>query len=189
MVKGAGSAIALSSRARPGIGEQEKESRREAVRADPGHWYGYAMLADAVSRMSLVRYAQAATGLVGTAGRTHAAAVRELPGYLALYHQLETDLSRLDDAMMAAVNASSVRVSRTLHTSNWIILLAGAIGALITIAAGLRTLQAIRGPLRDMQTGLRAAAGATDNGPSRPRSCGSRTAARSLRLKKGRTSE
>ncbi|MFK0291242.1 tetratricopeptide repeat protein [Streptomyces sp. NPDC090442] len=32
---------------------------REAVRVDPGHWYGYAMLADAVSRMSLVRYAQA----------------------------------------------------------------------------------------------------------------------------------
>lgn len=32
---------------------------REAVRADPHHWYGYAMLADAVCRMSLVRYIQA----------------------------------------------------------------------------------------------------------------------------------
>ncbi|MFE0193669.1 tetratricopeptide repeat protein [Streptomyces sp. NPDC058989] len=32
---------------------------REAVRADPHHWYGYAMLADAVCRMSLVRYVQA----------------------------------------------------------------------------------------------------------------------------------
>ncbi|MGW1375519.1 tetratricopeptide repeat protein [Streptomyces sp. NPDC002446] len=32
---------------------------REAVRADPQHWYGYAMLADAVCRMSLVRYLQA----------------------------------------------------------------------------------------------------------------------------------
>ncbi|MFE3883148.1 tetratricopeptide repeat protein [Streptomyces lydicus] len=32
---------------------------REAVRADPHHWYGYTMLADAVCRMSMVRYAQA----------------------------------------------------------------------------------------------------------------------------------
>ncbi|EME98249.1 tetratricopeptide repeat protein [Streptomyces mobaraensis] len=32
---------------------------REAVRVDPHHWYGYAMLADAVWRMSLLRYAQA----------------------------------------------------------------------------------------------------------------------------------
>ncbi|GFE13380.1 hypothetical protein Sgleb_14270 [Streptomyces glebosus] len=32
---------------------------REAVQADPHHWYGYAMLADAVCRMSLVRYVQA----------------------------------------------------------------------------------------------------------------------------------
>ncbi|WP_407288389.1 tetratricopeptide repeat protein [Streptomyces sp. BP-8] len=32
---------------------------RAAVRADPHHWYGYAMLADAVCRMSLVRYVQA----------------------------------------------------------------------------------------------------------------------------------
>ncbi|MGW2412997.1 tetratricopeptide repeat protein [Streptomyces tubercidicus] len=32
---------------------------REAVRADPHHWYGYTMLADAVCRMSLVRYVQA----------------------------------------------------------------------------------------------------------------------------------
>ncbi|AZS75026.1 hypothetical protein DDE74_32570 [Streptomyces lydicus] len=32
---------------------------REAVRADPHHWYGYTMLADAVCRMSMVRYVQA----------------------------------------------------------------------------------------------------------------------------------
>ena len=31
---------------------------REAVRADPQHWYGYTMLADAVCRMSMVRYLQ-----------------------------------------------------------------------------------------------------------------------------------
>ncbi|BDM73991.1 hypothetical protein HEK616_74780 (plasmid) [Streptomyces nigrescens] len=32
---------------------------REAVRADPHHWLGYAMLANAVSRMSMVRHARA----------------------------------------------------------------------------------------------------------------------------------
>ncbi|MFE0378903.1 tetratricopeptide repeat protein [Streptomyces inhibens] len=32
---------------------------REAVRVDPQHWFGYAKLADAVSRMSLLRYVQA----------------------------------------------------------------------------------------------------------------------------------
>ncbi|MGY4984822.1 tetratricopeptide repeat protein [Streptomyces nigrescens] len=32
---------------------------REAVRADPQHWYGYTMLADAVCRMSMVRFFQA----------------------------------------------------------------------------------------------------------------------------------
>ncbi|MEV0368993.1 tetratricopeptide repeat protein [Streptomyces sp. NPDC050636] len=32
---------------------------REAVRVDPEHWYGYTMLADAVSRMALLRYVQA----------------------------------------------------------------------------------------------------------------------------------
>ncbi|MGW7368155.1 tetratricopeptide repeat protein [Streptomyces sp. NPDC054841] len=31
---------------------------REAVRVNPHHWYGYAMLADAVWRMSVVRYVQ-----------------------------------------------------------------------------------------------------------------------------------
>ncbi|GGX44796.1 tetratricopeptide repeat protein [Streptomyces noursei] len=45
-----------------GAGSSWREAEpvlREAVRADPGHWFGYAMLADAVCRMSLVRYAQA----------------------------------------------------------------------------------------------------------------------------------
>ncbi|MFD7612807.1 tetratricopeptide repeat protein [Streptomyces sp. NPDC059828] len=32
---------------------------REAVRINPHHWYGYAMLADAVWRMAMVRYTQA----------------------------------------------------------------------------------------------------------------------------------
>jgi methyl-accepting chemotaxis protein len=104
-------------------------------------------------RPPLVRYAQSATGMVAT---PQAAG---LPAYLSLYHQLETDLSELDDAMMAAVDAASARGTRTSHTSDWIILLAGVLGALITVLVGVRTLRAIRGPLQDMLAGLRAAAG------------------------------
>jgi methyl-accepting chemotaxis protein len=109
-------------------------------------------------RPPLVQYAQAATGLVSTAATNHAAAAGELSSYLTLYHQLETALSQLDDAMMAAVDAASADGTRTSHTSNWIILLAGVLGALLTILVGLRTLQAIRGPLQQMLAGLRAAA-------------------------------
>ncbi len=109
-------------------------------------------------RPSLVRYTQAATTLVGAAASDHAAAAGELGAYLTLYHQLEIALSRLDDAMMAAVDTASTHGTRTSHTSNGIILLAGALGVLITVLAGLRTLTAIRGPLREMLGGLRAAA-------------------------------
>jgi methyl-accepting chemotaxis protein len=104
-------------------------------------------------RPALAQYAQTATAL---AKSPKAAG---LPAYLTLYHQLETDLSQLDDAMMAAVDAASADGTRTSHTSDWIILLAGVLGALITIVVGLRTLQVIRRPLRQMLAGLRAAAG------------------------------
>jgi methyl-accepting chemotaxis protein len=103
-------------------------------------------------RPPLAQYAQAATGLVNSP------TAAGLPAYLSLYHQLEDDLSQLDDAMMAAVDAASADGTRTSHTSNWIILLAGVLGALITSLAGLRTLQVIRRPLREMLSGLRAAA-------------------------------
>ncbi|MEV6843821.1 methyl-accepting chemotaxis protein [Actinoplanes sp. NPDC051411] len=104
-------------------------------------------------RPPLVQYTQSATGLAASPDPAG------LSAYLSLYHQLEADLSQLDDAMMAAVDAASARGTRTSHTSDWIILLAGVLGALITILVGLRTLQAIRGPLRQMLAGLRAAAG------------------------------
>jgi methyl-accepting chemotaxis protein len=103
-------------------------------------------------RPPLVQYTQSATGL---ADSPRAAG---LPAYLTLYHQLETDLSQLDDAMMAAVDTASADGTRTSHTSDLIILLAGALGAVITILVGLRTLRVIRRPLRQMLDGLRAAA-------------------------------
>src|SRR4051812_35242101 len=82
-------------------------------------------------RPPLVQYTQSATGI---AASPRAA---DLPAYLTLYHQLETDLSQLDEAMMAAVDTASADGTRTSHTSDWIILLAGALGALITILVGL----------------------------------------------------
>ncbi|MFI6075715.1 methyl-accepting chemotaxis protein [Actinoplanes sp. NPDC051343] len=103
-------------------------------------------------RPPLVDYVRSATELA------EKPAPAGLAAYLALYHQLETDLSQLDDAMMAAVEAASARGTQTSHTSDWIILLAGVLGALITALVGLRTLQAIRRPLQQMLAGLRAAA-------------------------------
>src|SRR5438132_186346 len=55
----------------------------------------------AQGRTKLVQYAQTAETLVSTAASDHAAAVGQLTAYLAIYHQLEDELSALDDAMMA----------------------------------------------------------------------------------------
>jgi methyl-accepting chemotaxis protein len=118
-----------------------------AVEAPPGLRDDYARI-----RPPLVQYTQSATGLVSSPKPSG------LPAYLSLYHQLETDLSELDDAMMAAVDAASVHGAETSHTSDWIILLAGGLGALIITLVGTRTLQAIRRPLQHMLAGLRAAA-------------------------------
>ncbi|MFC4465909.1 tetratricopeptide repeat protein [Streptomyces xiangluensis] len=53
----------------PGRGWLEAEPvLREAVRVDPHHWFGYALLADAVWRVSLVRYAKA-TGATKVSAR------------------------------------------------------------------------------------------------------------------------
>jgi methyl-accepting chemotaxis protein len=104
------------------------------------------------NRPALEQYARSATALASTPDPAGLAA------YLTLYHHLETDLSQLDDAMTAAVDAASADGTRTSHTSDWIIVLAGVLGALITIVVGARTLRAIRGPLRQMLVGLRAAA-------------------------------
>ena len=111
-----------------------------------------------LGRTKLVQYAQTAQKLVATAATDHAAAVGQLTGYLAIYHQLEDELSALDDAMMTAVQAASDLGTRESHTSNLIIVLAGLLGALITAAAVVATVRAIRRPLREMLAGLRAVA-------------------------------
>ena len=109
-------------------------------------------------RPRLVVYADTAASLVATAGSDHAQAKSQLEGYLAIYSELEDKLGALDDAMLKAVKAASDNGTAKARNSDWIIMLAGLAGAVITVLAGLLTLRAIRRPLREMLTGLRAAA-------------------------------
>jgi methyl-accepting chemotaxis protein len=124
-----------------------------AVEAPPALRNEYARV-----RPQLVTYTESAVAVVKLAGTDHTAAQRQLGAYLTLYAALEKELSALDDEMGAEVTATSVRGTHTSTTSNWIILVAALAGALITAATGLLTLRAIRRPLREMLTGLRAAA-------------------------------
>jgi methyl-accepting chemotaxis protein len=109
-------------------------------------------------RPRLVAYAAAAARVVTAAGTDRPAATKLLGPYLTLYAQLEKDLSALDDGMGAEVQAAGARGIESSVTSNRIILLAALAGALLTTAAGLLTVRAIRRPLSEMLTGLRAAA-------------------------------
>ena len=109
-------------------------------------------------RPRLVTYVDTATKLVETAATDHDAAAAELPGYLTIYSELEEKLGALDDGMLSAVSVASKQGGSTARKSNWVILLAGLVGAAITVLAGVSTLRAIRRPLRAMLTGLRAAA-------------------------------
>jgi methyl-accepting chemotaxis protein len=110
-------------------------------------------------RARAVVYVDTAEKMVSTAASDHAAAAADLDDYLSVYAELEEELGALDDSMLVAVRAASDQGVASAHKSDWIIGLAGLAGALITALAGWRTLRAIRRPLREMLTGLRAAAG------------------------------
>jgi methyl-accepting chemotaxis protein len=110
-------------------------------------------------RPRLVVYADTATSVVTTATTDHAKAAAELAGYLAIYSELEEKLGDLDDRMLQSVKAASEQGVASARRSDWIITLAGLAGVLITALAGVQTLRAIRRPLREMLTGLRAVAG------------------------------
>jgi methyl-accepting chemotaxis protein len=113
----------------------------------------------AAVRPRLVLYAETAASVVTTAATDRAKAGSQLEGYLAIYSELEEKLGRLDTHMLAAVEAASQEGVATSRRSDWIIALAGLAGILITALAGWQTLRAIRRPLREMLSGLRAAAG------------------------------
>jgi methyl-accepting chemotaxis protein len=135
-------------------GDTLVENFDAAAAKAPGH-----LRADfARVRPAVLDYADSAATVVSTAATSHAGAAALLPGYLKLYGELEEDLGKLDDGMAAEVEAASDRGVASARTSIWIIALALLAAVLITAFAGLRTLGVIRRPLREMLTGLRAAA-------------------------------
>jgi methyl-accepting chemotaxis protein len=109
-------------------------------------------------RPRVAEYADIAARVVRVAGDEHAKAVAELDDYLTVYSELEEEMAALDDGMLSAVQAASDAGAASAGHSDWVIVLAGLAGALITAVVGVQTLHAIRRPLRDMLTGLRAVA-------------------------------
>ncbi|GAA0549079.1 hypothetical protein GCM10010172_33870 [Paractinoplanes ferrugineus] len=104
-------------------------------------------------RPRVVIYADTAVSLVDSRSAA------QLPGYLKIYAELEEQLGALDDGMMRAVRTASDQGVASSRRSDLVIGLAGLAGALLTALAGGRTVRAIRGPLREMLSGLRAVAG------------------------------
>jgi methyl-accepting chemotaxis protein len=110
-------------------------------------------------RPALSAYADTATGIVTTAATSHAAAQAQLAGFLKQFGALEESLGAIDEAMLADVRQAGGNGAAAAAKSGWIILVAGLAGALLTAAAALLTVRAIRRPLREMLAALRAAAG------------------------------
>ncbi|AGZ39921.1 methyl-accepting chemotaxis protein [Actinoplanes friuliensis] len=110
-------------------------------------------------RPAVVAYGKTAEGLVALAATDHAAAEAELPNFLKAFGTLEEELGAIDDAMLTAVQDAGREGTETGRTSGWLILVAGLAGALLTAAAALFTVRAVRRPLRQMVAALRAAAG------------------------------
>ncbi|MEV4637598.1 methyl-accepting chemotaxis protein [Actinoplanes sp. NPDC049548] len=109
-------------------------------------------------RPDVVGYSDAAKSLVALAATDHAAAVAQLPAFLERFSALEETLGAVDDAMLQAVRDANRRGGDAGRTSRWIIIAAGLAGALLTAAAALLTIRAVRRPLGGMLTAVRAAA-------------------------------
>ena len=109
-------------------------------------------------RPAVVAYGEEAKSLVALAATDHAAAVAALPAFLQHFGALEESLGGIDDAMLAAVQDAASKGRDTGSVSGWVILGAGLAGVLLTAAAALFTVRAVRGPLRQMVAALRAAA-------------------------------
>jgi methyl-accepting chemotaxis protein len=110
-------------------------------------------------RPELAAYAAAAAGIVTLAATDHGQAATRLPDFIQLFESLEQQMGTIDDAMLAAVGRAAQSGADASRLSGWIILGAALAGALLTAAAAMLTVRAIRGPLRLMLTALRAAAG------------------------------
>ncbi|MGW4948239.1 methyl-accepting chemotaxis protein [Actinoplanes sp. NPDC004185] len=110
-------------------------------------------------RPAVVAYGESAKSLVALAERDHAAAVAQLPRFLESFGQLEEGLGTIDDDMLQAVQDAARAGDDSGRTSGWLIMTAGLAGVLLTAAAAMFTVRAVRRPLRQMVTALRAAAG------------------------------
>jgi methyl-accepting chemotaxis protein len=110
-------------------------------------------------RPAVVAYGEAAKSLVALAATDQAAAAARLPEFLVSFGTLEEELGAIDDAMLQAVQDAGAMGKDSGRTSWWLILAAGLAGALLTAAAAMFTIRAVRRPLRQMVTALRAAAG------------------------------
>jgi methyl-accepting chemotaxis protein len=109
-------------------------------------------------RPLLVSYASAAASIVAAAATDRGQAIASLPGFLRQFETLEEQMGAIDDAMLAEVSDAAKKGSDTATLSGWIILVAGLAGALLTAAAAVLTVRAIRSPLGEMLTALCAAA-------------------------------
>ncbi|MFI7544872.1 methyl-accepting chemotaxis protein [Actinoplanes sp. NPDC049599] len=110
-------------------------------------------------RPAVVGYGESAERLVALAATDREAAVAGLPEFLESFGTLEEELGAIDDAMLQAVQDAAEMGDDSGRTSGWLILAAGLTGALLTAAAAIFTVRAVRRPLRQMVAALRAAAG------------------------------
>jgi methyl-accepting chemotaxis protein len=110
-------------------------------------------------RPQLASYAAAAADIVATAATDRTQAAGRLPDFLRLFESLEEQMGAIDDAMLAEVSRTAASGAEAGELSGWIILGAGLAGLLLMAAVAMFTVRAIRGPLRQMLSALRAAAG------------------------------
>jgi methyl-accepting chemotaxis protein len=110
-------------------------------------------------RPQLAAYAQAAAGIVTAVATDRERATKLLPDFLVMFESLEKQMGAVDDAMLAEVGHAAQSGADAARLSGWIILGAGLAGVLLTAAAALLTIRAIRGPLRKMLAALQAVAG------------------------------
>jgi methyl-accepting chemotaxis protein len=112
----------------------------------------------AAVRPALLTYGDDAKSLVALAATDHAGAEAKLPAFLTEFGALEEKLGGIDEAMMTAVQDTGKEGGRAADTSRWLLLAAALAGALLTGTTAFLTVRAIRGPLGQMLTALRAAA-------------------------------
>jgi methyl-accepting chemotaxis protein len=112
----------------------------------------------AEQRPAVVEYGRLATALVAAAGTDRGAAERQLPAFLKLFGELETELGEIDDAMLAAVHEQSEGTRDGIVATRGVLLLIGLLAAVTFLVMSVLVVRAIRGPLLAMVASLRRVA-------------------------------